>query len=178
VRPDREAKSISAETTFDHDVADFRPLELRLWQLCEKVSSRLKHSALAGASVTLKLKTADFRIRTRARSLPHPTQLAARIFCTGRDLLADKVDGTKFRLIGVGVSTLCAADGADFADFIDRRAAEAEQAIDRLREKFGNQVVIKGLAFEPEDGEQTLEDGCRASDLCRLSSVIGTACCP
>jgi DNA polymerase-4 len=158
VKPDREAKSISAETTFDRDIADFRPLELRLWQLCEKVSSRLKRSALAGGSVTLKLKTADFRIRTRARSLPHPTQLAARIFCTGRDLLTGEVDGTRFRLIGIGVSALCDADGADFTDFIDRRDAEAEQAIDRLREKFGNQAVIKGLAFEPEDGEQTTED--------------------
>jgi DNA polymerase IV len=158
VRPDREAKSVSAETTFDRDIADFRPLELRLWQLCEKVSVRLKHSALAGSSVTLKLKTADFRIRTRARSLAHPTQLAARIFCTGRELLAGEVDGTMFRLIGIGVSTLSAADGADFADLIDRRAAEAEQAMDRLREKFGNQAVIKGLAFDPDDAEQTRSD--------------------
>jgi DNA polymerase-4 len=159
VKPDREAKSISAETTFDRDTADFRPLELRLWQLCEKVSARLKHNALAGSSVTLKLKTADFRIRTRAQSLAHPTQLAARIFCTGRELLAGEVDGTMFRLIGIGMSTLCAADGADFSDFIDRRAAEAEQAIDRLREKFGNQAVIKGLAFDSDDGDQTTEDG-------------------
>jgi DNA polymerase IV len=160
VKPDREAKSISAETTFDRDIAGFRPLELRLWQLCERVSSRLKRSALAGASVTLKLKTADFRVRTRARALSHPTQLAARIFGAGRDLLAGEVDGTRFRLIGIGVSTLSAADGADLADFIDRRAAEAEQAMDRLRQKFGKQVVIKGLAFEPEeDGEQTTEEG-------------------
>jgi DNA polymerase-4 len=159
VKPDREAKSISAETTFERDIADFRPLELRLWQLCEKVSARLKHNALAGSSVTLKLKTSDFRIRTRAQSLAHPTQLAARIFCTGRDLLAGEVDGTRFRLIGIGVSTLCAADGADLADFIDRRAAEAEQAMDRLRKKFGNQAVIKGLAFDLDDGEQTTEDG-------------------
>jgi DNA polymerase-4 len=158
VKPDREAKTISAETTFDHDIADFRPLELRLWQLCERVSARLKHNALAGSSLTLKLKTADFRIRTRARSLAHPTQLAARIFRVGRELLAGEVDGTLFRLIGIGVSTLCAADGADFADFIDRRAAEAEQAIDRLREKFGNQAVIKGLAFDTDDGERTTED--------------------
>jgi DNA polymerase-4 len=158
VKPDRAAKTISAETTFDRDIADFRPLELRLWQLCERVSARLKHNALAGSSLTLKLKTADFRIRTRARSLAHPTQLAARMFCIGRELLAGEVDGTLFRLIGIGVSTLCAADGADFADFIDRRAAEAEQAIDRLREKFGNQAVIKGLAFDTDDGERTTED--------------------
>src|SRR5215468_297631 len=79
VKAEREAKSISAETTFAEDIAEFRPLELRLWRLAEKVSARLKASDLAGATVTLKLKTADFRIRTRALSLGHPTQLAARI---------------------------------------------------------------------------------------------------
>ncbi len=77
VRAERETKSISAETTFDQDIAEFRQLELRLWRLCEKVSARLKGSALAGATVTLKLKTADFRLRTRAQSFGQPTQLAA-----------------------------------------------------------------------------------------------------
>ncbi len=159
VRADRETKSISAETTFDHDIADFRRLELRLWHLCEKVSARLKASALAGSTVTLKLKTADFRIRTRAHSLAHPTQLAALIFAAGRDLLGRETDGTMFRLIGIGLSALCDADGADFSDLIDRRVAEAEHAIDRLRERFGDEAVIKGRALEPEDGEQTTEDG-------------------
>ena len=101
---------------------------------------------------TLKLKSADFRIRTRARSLSHPTQLAARIFSTGRELLTTEADGTLFRLIGVGVSGLSAADGADFSDLIDRRAAEAEQAVDRLRKRYGDQAVIKGLALDPDDG--------------------------
>ena len=55
-----------------------------------------------------------------------------------------------FRLIGIGVSSLTDADGADFADLIDRRAAEAEQAIDWLRERFGEDAVIKGLALEHE----------------------------
>jgi DNA polymerase IV len=154
VKADREAKSISAETTFDRDIADFRPLELRLWRLCEKVSSRLKASALAGSTVTLKLKTADFRIRTRAQSLSHPTQLAGRIFAAGRDLLARETDGTMFRLIGIGLSALCDADGADFADLIDRRSAEAEQAIDRLRERFGDEAVIKGLALDEDDEDE------------------------
>ncbi len=154
VRAEREAKSISAETTFDRDIADFRPLELRLWRLSEKVSSRLKLNALAGSTVTLKLKTADFRIRTRAHSLGHPTQLATRIFAAGRDLLARETDGTMFRLLGIGVSALCEADGADFADLIDRRTADAEQAIDRLREKFGREAVIKGLALESDDEEE------------------------
>ena len=154
VRAEREAKSISAETTFDRDIADFRPLELRLWRLAEKVSARLKTNALAGSTVTLKLKTADFRIRTRAQSLSHPTQLAGRIFAAGRDLLARETDGTMFRLIGIGLSALCDADGADFADLIDRRSAEAEQAIDRLRQRFGDEAVIKGLALDEDDEDE------------------------
>jgi DNA polymerase IV len=151
VKAEREAKSISAETTFDHDIADFRPLELRLWRLAEKVSARLKASELAGTTVTLKLKTADFRIRTRAHSFGHATQVASRIFAAGRDLLARETDGTMFRLIGIGVSALSDADGADFADLIDRRTAEAEQAMDRLRERFGDDAVVKGLAFDRDD---------------------------
>jgi DNA polymerase IV len=154
VRAEREAKSISAETTFDRDIADFRPLELRLWRLAEKVSARLKTNALAGSTVTLKLKTADFRIRTRAQSLSHPTQLASRIFAAGRDLLARETDGTMFRLIGIGLSALCDADGADFADLIDRRSAEAEQAIDRSRERFGDEAVIKGLALDGDNEDE------------------------
>ena len=148
VRAEREAKSISAETTFDRDIADFRPLELRLWRLAEKVSSRLKASGLAGSTVTLKLKSADFRIRTRAQSLAHPTQLASRIFAVGRELLARETDGTMFRLIGIGLSGLCDTDGADFADLINRRTAGAEQAMDKLRERFGEEAVVKGLALE------------------------------
>jgi DNA polymerase-4 len=158
VNADREVKSISAETTFDQDIGDFRPLELRLWRLTERVSARLKANMLAGSTVTLKLKTADFRIRTRAQSFAHPTQLASRIFATGRDLLAHEVDGTMFRLIGIGVSALREADGADFADLIDRRQAGAEQAIDRLREKFGDDAIVKGLALdETDDGEQATD---------------------
>jgi DNA polymerase-4 len=153
VQAQRETKSISAETTFERDLADFRPLELHLWQLCERVSSRLKRSALAGSTVTLKLKTADFRLRTRAQSLAHPTQLAGRIFGVGRDLLATQADGTMFRLIGIGMSSLGPAEGAELADLVDRRTAEAEQAMDRLRERFGERAVIRGLAFNADDEE-------------------------
>src|SRR3954468_13824500 len=142
VSADRETKSVSAETTFDQDIADFRQLELRLWRLSEKVSGRLKDSEFAGSTVTLKLKTVDFRIRTRAQSYDHPTQLAAKIFATGRELLLRETDGTKFRLIGIGMSALSEADGSDLGDLLDRRTAEAEQAIDRLRKKFGDEAVM------------------------------------
>ena len=150
VDPERDTKSISAETTFERDIGDFRPLEQHLWDLTERVSARLKANALAGSTVTLKLKSADFKTRTRARSLGHPTQLAARIFAAGRDLLAHEVGTTRFRLIGIGVSHLEDSAGDDLADLIDRRAAEAEHAVDRLRAKFGRDAVVKGLALEDE----------------------------
>ncbi|MFN3659099.1 MAG: DNA polymerase IV [Pseudolabrys sp.] len=151
VEPDQETKSISAETTFDKDIGEFRPLEQLLWELTDKVSGRLKRHALAGSTVTLKLKTADFKIRTRARSLPAPTQLAARIFAAGRDLLKHEVGATRYRLIGIGVSNLVDSTGEDdLADLIDRRAAEAEHAVDRLRTKFGRDAIVRGLAIEEE----------------------------
>jgi DNA polymerase-4 len=150
ISPDRETKSVSAETTFNADIAEFRPLEQQLWDLTERVSSRLKASHLAGSTVTLKLKTADFKTRTRARSLGAPTQLASRIFAAGRDLLKNEVGATRFRLIGIGVSHLEDATGDDLSDLIDRRAAGAELAVDKLREKFGKGVVVKGLALDDD----------------------------
>jgi DNA polymerase IV len=153
VMPDREAKSVSAETTFHHDLSDFRALERQLWPLCERVSTRLKAIDRAGSSVTLKLKTADFRLRGRTLALSDPTRLAGRIFAAGRELLTRETDGTRFRLIGIGVGQLVEGDKADPPDLVDDkagRAAAAEHALDRLRQKFGHDSVIRGLAFDPD----------------------------
>jgi DNA polymerase-4 len=151
VDPARETKSISSETTFERDIADFRTLERILWNLTEEVSARLKHNELAGATITLKLKTADFKIRTRARSLETPTQLAGRIFGAARMLLERETDGMHFRLLGVGASALVSADEADPADLVDGRAALAEHAVDDLRARFGDAVLIRGLGFDPAE---------------------------
>ena len=150
VDPVRETKSVSAETTFNTDIGELRPLEQHLWELTEKVSGRLKKSQLSGSTVTLKLKSADFKLRTRARSLGAPTQLAARIFAAGRDLLRHEVGSARFRLIGIGVSQLEDATGDDLSDLIDRRGAQAEHAVDKLREKFGKDAVVKGLALDDD----------------------------
>ena len=152
VSPERETKSVSSETTFERDMSDFRALERILWTLTEDVSARLKAKELAGSTVTLKLKTADFKIRTRARSLDTPTQLARRIFAAARGLLEHETDGTRYRLLGVGLSAMVPADEADPADLVDGRAAEAEHAVDRVRARFGDDAVVRGIAFEgPED---------------------------
>ncbi|MDJ1157204.1 DNA polymerase IV [Chelatococcus sp. SYSU_G07232] len=150
VDPERETKSISAETTFEHDIADPAVLVPILWRLSEKLSARLKHAGLAGRTVTLKLKTADFRLRTRSRTLP-ATQLASRLFEAGRDLLQAECDGTAFRLLGIGATEICAAEEADLGDLADqdvRRARDMERAVDTLRERFGAAAVVKGIVFK------------------------------
>ncbi|WP_132959046.1 DNA polymerase IV [Rhizobium sp. BK251] len=145
------AKSVSAETTFFDDISRHDDLVPILRNLSEKVSWRLKKSGIAGQTVVLKLKTADFKLRTRNRRLEDPTQLADRIFRTGVELLERETGGTKFRLIGIGVTDLSDAARADPPDLIDHQAtrrAAAEAAMDKLRDKFGKGTVETGYTFE------------------------------
>jgi DNA polymerase-4 len=150
VDPSRDTKSISAETTFDVDIAGLEDLAPVLRALSEKVSARLKKAGLAGRTVVLKLKSRDFRIRTRNRQLGDPTRLADRIFSTGLELLRREIDGTKYRLLGIGVSDMSDDGKADPPDLVDIRArkrAMAEGAIDILRDKFGRKAVETGYTF-------------------------------
>ncbi|MEQ9226809.1 MAG: DNA polymerase IV [Parvibaculum sp.] len=147
VEPVHEAKSISSETTFMRDIADAAELDRKLWPLCEKVSARAKAAGLSGSTVVLKLKTADFKTRTRNQTLPDPTQLAEVIYRIAAPLLAREATGTSFRLLGVGISGLADGDLADPADMLDpaaTRRATAERAMDKLRAKFGDKSIVKG----------------------------------
>ncbi|ODT15333.1 MAG: DNA polymerase IV, partial [Mesorhizobium sp. SCN 65-12] len=151
VDPDQDSKSVSAETTFDIDIAALDDLVPVLRGLSEKVSARLKKAGIAGRTVVLKLKTQDFKLRTRNRQLGDPTRLADRIFSTGVELLRKEADGTKFRLLGIGVSDLSddgKADPPDLVDVHSRKRALAEGAIDALRDKFGGKAVVEtGYTF-------------------------------
>ncbi|MCB1494890.1 MAG: DNA polymerase IV [Bauldia sp.] len=151
VNPDGVAKSVSAETTLDTDVSDPHKLKAILRQLSEKVSRRLKKAGIAAVTVTLKLKTSDFRIRTRSRQLTDPTRLAERIFQAGAHMLEREADGTRYRLVGIGVSDFVdprLADPADLVDPASGKRAAAEAAIDRIRDRFGNLAVETGLVFD------------------------------
>lgn len=147
---DGEAKSVSSETTFNDDLCDYDDLVTHLRRLSEQVAHRLRKADIAGQTVVLKLKTADFKSRTRNRRLDSPTRLADRIFRTGMQLLDKETDGTKFRLIGIGVSDLSNPDLADPPDLVDTQAtrrAAAEAAINTLRDKFGKATVETGYTF-------------------------------
>ncbi len=152
MRIERETKSVSAETTFDTDIRHRETLDPILWKLCEKVALRLRRAGLATTSVTLKLKRTDFQIRTRSRSGLPPTQLAARLYEAASEMLRLELDGTAFRLIGVGTSAFAPAEEADrgdLADAVTPRLARTERAIDSLRDRFGSDAVQRGLAFRP-----------------------------
>ncbi|MFO1249031.1 MAG: DNA polymerase IV [Alphaproteobacteria bacterium] len=153
VDPGGEMKTISSETTFNSDLSKLADLESVLWRQAERVSARAKSYGMAGRTIVLKLKTADFRLRTRSTSLDAPTQLADRIFRTAQAALQREADGTRFRLLGVGLSNLGPAEGADPSSLIDvtsdKRAA-AERAMDKIRAKFGGEAVGTGRSFSNE----------------------------
>lgn len=151
VSRDEQMRSISAETTFDEDTSDPDILDGHLWRLGERVADRAKAKDLAGRTITLKLKRADFRIVTRRHSLPDPTQTADRLYRKARALYDAARDPGPFRLIGIGLSDLTAAEDADrMSDLLDPQAATrraAERATDAIRARFGKDAIIKGRAL-------------------------------
>ncbi len=144
VTPNGDNKSVSSETTFNTDISDHETLNGILLELSEKVALRLRRSNYAGLTVTLKLKTPDFKSITRSRTLNAPTQLANRIAAIGRELLTKEPRGKKYRLIGIGMSEIVPADQADLGDLIDTTApkeAALERTLDQLRDRFGRNTI-------------------------------------
>jgi len=150
VDPDQARKTISAETTFNDDLHKREDLEDELWPLCEKVAKQARKEGVAGRVATLKLRTPDFKIHTRRRTLAVPTQTARTLFQVARDLLAAEPRGLAYRLIGAGLTEFVDADtaGADMFADEERRALKSETAIDALRGKFGAAAVITGRALK------------------------------
>jgi DNA polymerase-4 len=142
VEPEGERKGMSKETTFDDDLSSPEALEAELWPLCDQLAAKARRDGIAGRVIVLKLKSTDFRLLTRRRSLPAPTRTARTLFREARELLRREADGRAFRLIGVGIADLVGA-GADLALFEDAetRALKTETAVDALRARFGGDAV-------------------------------------
>ena len=144
-------KTLSNETTFNEDTSDVNILDGHIWRLAEKVSSRAKAVDKAGRVVTLKLRTHDFKAITKRLSLNHPTQIADKIYRTAHGLFEQVGDKGPYRLLGVGLSEITSAEGADReGDLLDPDAAkrvEAEKAADKIRQRFGSDAIIKGRAL-------------------------------
>ena len=149
VNPNESRKAISCETTFNADLSRIADLEDQLAPLCERVARQARTGGVAGRVVTLKLRTTDFKIVTRRRTLPIATQTAKTLFAVGRDLLAAEATGRPWRLIGIGIADLVEAEtvNADFFGDAERRALTEERAVDAIRTRFGADAVTSGRIF-------------------------------
>jgi DNA polymerase IV len=148
----RETKSVSSEITFDRDVSDKAELTRILLAQCDRVATRLRREGVAAGGVTLKLRLADFSLRTRTRGGIRATQLAPRLFAAAKPLLDAQPEGLAYRLLGVAAADLAPAEAADADDLLSGdsgRERFREAAIASLRDRFGPTAVQRGLAFRP-----------------------------
>jgi DNA polymerase-4 len=148
VVPERRARSISHESTFSRDIAD--PSVIRAWitDLSEQVGWRLRRQGLAGRTVTIKIRYADFTTPTRSRSLSEPTDATAVIRDTALALYRERIPRRHppLRLIGVGVSGLGEPGGRQpdlFAEGRDR-LRRVDSVVDEIRGRFGAEALRRG----------------------------------
>ncbi|MBN1831633.1 MAG: DNA polymerase IV [Deltaproteobacteria bacterium] len=159
VVPYSEPKSISSEETLAKNTDDMDVLKKVLLMQSELVGRRARAKGLMGMTVTLKLKRADFRQMTRSVTLEEPTSSSNTIYEHIVKLLKD-VKSMKFRLVGVGLTNLMSAEESLKQLNLFQRAAttktswaEAEKAMDAIKERFGGDAIKRGGLFNDPDTE-------------------------
>jgi DNA polymerase IV len=157
VVPHEPAKGMSAEETFDRDVDDPAVLRRELLRLSETVARRLRRGGVAGRTVTLKLRYANFQTVTRSRTLDIPTDYATQLHQEVTALLdALRLERVRVRLVGLGVTNLVPAGAARQLRLLaDDRWAVLERAADRARIRFGDHAVTRGALLEHEERADT-----------------------
>ena len=119
--PEREAKSVSVEGTYDTDLTDRRLMEGLLSRQAGDVAVRLRKHGLSGRTVTIKVRLHDFTTLSRSSTLASPTDSTATIARLARGLLTDLDTSGGVRLLGVGVSGLADWIQEDLFGETDRR---------------------------------------------------------
>ena len=152
VVPEREAKSISHETTFERDIADLAVLRAWLLELTEQVGWRLRRHHLRGRTVHLKVRFADFSMVTRSQTFSEPTNLTQDLWKAAEEMLCHRLPANSLplRLIGIGVSGLDDT-GLVQGELFDREEREKQARLDtvtdQLRERFGDEVMRRGSSL-------------------------------
>ncbi len=144
VEPTQAEKSISAETTFDVDVDDPDTLRRTLLALAGRVGGRLRGGGLAGRTIAIKVRLADFRTVHRSRTLASPTDVSREIFDVAVSLFTALAPGDRIRLLGVRAEGLVAAGGMARQPALGERErgwAHLDQATDAAAARFGRSVV-------------------------------------
>ena len=146
VETGRDAKSVSAEHTYQQDTREQDTIERTLLALAEDVGARLRSQGLRGRTVQLKLRFGDFHTLTRRRTLPGPTDANDTIYKTVCGLLAEvPLEGRLVRLLGVGVSGFDRpAQASLFADEEVLEHSALDDAVDALRKRYGSDTIRRG----------------------------------
>ncbi len=146
VETGRDAKSVSAEHTYQQDTREQDTIERTLLALAEDVGARLRSQELRGRTVQLKLRFDDFHTITRRRTLPGPTDANDTIYKTVCALLAEvPLEGRLVRLLGVGVSGFDRpAQASLFADEEVQEHSALDDAVDALRKRYGSDTIRRG----------------------------------
>ena len=142
VVPDREAKSISHETTFADDICDMDALRAWLMELTEQVSRRLRSHEMKGRTVHLKVRYSNFDTYTRSRSVLPATNTTSRLWSTVLNLLTSELPDRPLavRLLGMGVSNLQTQRPVQkdlFPEEQDRKDSKIDEVADKIRDRFG-----------------------------------------
>lgn len=168
VVPHTEPQSCSAENTLDKDTLDRTLLERWLLTQAERVGRELRALNKKGLTVTLKIKFHDFTAITRSKTLHQPTDTTAEIYETARRLLAAEKLPRPVRLIGTGVSNFRAVQGMLPLAQDARRGRDrlVDQAMDRIRDKYGSRSILRADVASRETGAVTdlLSEKNRISD--------------
>ncbi|WP_116205684.1 DNA polymerase IV [Amycolatopsis circi] len=153
VEPESAEKSIGAEHTFDVDVLNRDELSLELLRLSERVGATLRSRGLRGRTVSIKVRFADFRTITRARTVLSATDVARDIHRTAVELLSEHAPTGAVRLIGVRVEGLDTGDEGEQLSFTndEPRWRDAEVAADVARLKFGSAAIRPASLLSPRE---------------------------
>ncbi|GAA4445772.1 DNA polymerase IV [Novipirellula rosea] len=150
VVPDREAKSISHETTFHADVTDSEVLQAILLRLTEQVGRRLRRHDRYCNTVSLKLRFSDFQTLARSAALASPSNSTNELWETVRDKLFTRIRVDQpVRLVGMGVSSLVSSRTRQLDLFDDNgsRDAQVDQATDSILDRFGKNAIRRGTTL-------------------------------
>jgi DNA polymerase-4 len=146
---------VGAEETFERDLVGEEALLPRLLAQSERTAARLREAGLAGRTVTLKVKWADFTLATRRVTLAGPTDDGAAIYAAARAQLARLDVSRPVRLTGVSVSGLDPRAAAQLALFsapeADPRRKRLNDAVDALARRYGKGAVRPATLADRDD---------------------------
>ena len=165
VVPDRDAMSISTETTFAHDLADRDVLRAWLLDLVDNLAGRLRHEGVRARTIDLKLRSSDFRTCTRSQALRDPTNLTDVLWQAAAGLFERSLtqELLPVRLLGVGATRLTReplVQGDLFEGELRQRQGALDQAVDAIRTRFGTDSIQRGsLIDRTEPGQNENVEG-------------------